>query len=58
MRRYKKGEIVYWYNMYTKRKRKMRIKKVLPNERYSLEYPNGAAFGKRSVDGQDLSKRR
>ena len=58
MRRYKKGEIVYWYNMYTKRKRKMRIKKALKNYRYELEYPNGATFGKRSVDGQDLSKRK
>ena len=58
MAKYKKGEIVYWYNMYTKRRSKMRIKKVLTKHKYELEYPNGAAFGKRTVYEGDLYKRR
>jgi len=55
MATYKKGQLVYWYNMYTKRKRRLRIVRKLTNGNYVVEYPNGAAFGKRSVNRGDLS---
>jgi len=56
--KYKVGEIVYWYNMYTKRRRRMKIKKCLGKHKYELEYPDGKAFGKRTVYEDDLYKRR
>ena len=56
--KYKNGEIVYWYNMYTKRRRKMKIKKCLGNYKYELEYPDGRAFGKRTVYEDNLYKRK
>lgn len=56
--KYKKGEIVYWYNMHTKRKSRMRIKKCLGKHKYEVEYPDGRAFGKSSVWEGDLYKRR
>jgi len=52
---YKKGKLVYWYNMHTKRKRKLRIVKNLGKGNYSVQYPDGSAFGKYSVNRGDLS---
>ena len=58
MVKYKKGQLVYWYNMWTKRKSKLRIVKYLGKSKYKVEYPGGEAFGKHSVYEGDLSKRK
>jgi len=58
MAKYKKGQLVYWYNMWTKRKKRLRIVKSLGQGDYSVTYPDGKAFGKHSVNEGDLSMRK